>query len=106
LEADYFVKMIIDVIWQKGLHEYINPVQLDSVMALSGAAVHNALKAHHMGRFDSINASAEQFYDVYHAILVLIDRIWADPALRARYETLQQLIVTQGCKHIGLDLNN
>jgi hypothetical protein len=51
--------MIIDIIWQKGLHEYINPVRLDSVMALSEAAVHNALKAHHMGRFDSINASAE-----------------------------------------------
>jgi hypothetical protein len=59
-----------------------------------------------MGRLDPINVLAEQFYDVYHTILVLIDRIWADPALRARYKMLQQLIVMQGHEHIGLDLNN
>ncbi|KAG1831936.1 hypothetical protein F4604DRAFT_1695006 [Suillus subluteus] len=49
LEAQYFVDMIIDVVWQKGLYKYINPLQLDSAITLAGAAVHNALKAYCMG---------------------------------------------------------
>ncbi|KAG2029025.1 hypothetical protein BDR03DRAFT_1019000 [Suillus americanus] len=103
LEADYFVEMIVHVVWQKGLHRYIDPARLDSAMALGGAAVHNAVKAHRTGRFDSVDASAEQFYDVYQSILGLIDRIRADPALRARYETLEQLIVTWGRERMDLD---
>ncbi|KAG1848551.1 hypothetical protein DFJ58DRAFT_796389, partial [Suillus subalutaceus] len=98
LEADYFIEMIIHVVWQKGLHEYIDLVKLNSAMALGRAAVHNALKAHHTGRFDSVDASAKQFYDIYNSILELIDRIRADPALRARYKMLQQLIVTRGSR--------
>jgi Domain of unknown function (DUF6532) len=87
--------MIVDVIWQKGLHEYIDPLRLDSTIALAGAALQNALKAYRTGRFKSIDASAEQFYDTYHAILVLIDSILADPALKLRYERLQELIVSR-----------
>ncbi|KAG1828221.1 hypothetical protein EV424DRAFT_1344933 [Suillus variegatus] len=50
LEADYFIEMLVDVIWQKGLHNYIDLDWLDSAIALGGAAVRNALKAHRTGR--------------------------------------------------------
>jgi hypothetical protein len=98
--------MMVDVIWQKGLHEYIDPLRLDSAIALGGAAVRNALKAHRTGRFESIDASAEEFSETYNEILALIDRIRADPVLSARYERLQQLIVTRGRERMGLDLTN
>ncbi|KAG2119709.1 uncharacterized protein F5147DRAFT_647606 [Suillus discolor] len=87
LEAEYFVDVIVDIIWQKRLYDTI---------ALTEAALQNALKAYWIGRFESINASAEQFYDTYKVILVLIDSIRADSALKVRHERLQELIVTWG----------
>lgn len=95
--------MIINVVWQKGLYEYIDPLRLDSAFALGGAAVQNTIKAHRTGRFKAVDASAEQFYDTYNAILTLIDTIRADPVLSARYERLQSLIVARGRERIGLD---
>jgi hypothetical protein len=98
--------MMVDVIWQKGLHEYINPHRLDSAITLGGAAVCNTLKTHCTGRFEYVDTSAEEFSETYNEILALIDRIWADPVLSARYERLQQLIVTRGHKCMGFDLTN
>ncbi|KAG2097748.1 uncharacterized protein F5147DRAFT_656286 [Suillus discolor] len=86
LEADHFVEMIVDVIWQKGLYD---------VIALAGAALQNALKAYQMGRFKSVDALAEQFYDTYKVILVLIDSIQADPALKVSSGLLPVLAVTR-----------
>lgn len=76
--------MLVDVIWQKGLHNYIDLDWLDSAIALGGAAVRNALKAHRTGRFESVDTSAEDFCETYNKILVLIDRIQADPILKER----------------------
>ncbi|KAG1860949.1 hypothetical protein F4604DRAFT_1957684 [Suillus subluteus] len=43
LEAEWFVNMIVDVIFLNGLHPYVNAENFDSVFGLAGAAAYNAL---------------------------------------------------------------
>ncbi|KAG2144094.1 uncharacterized protein EDB93DRAFT_1105007 [Suillus bovinus] len=88
LEADYLIDMIVDVVWQEGLYVDIDTERLDCVFGLAGAAVHNALKAYHEGTYEKVDASAEQFYDTYSSIIVLINRIRLDDVLRERLYVL------------------
>jgi hypothetical protein len=66
------MNMIVDVIWQEGLCPNIDLENLNCVFSLVGAAVHNAIKAYHEGTYENIDASAEQFYNTYNSIMVLI----------------------------------
>ncbi|KAG1875801.1 hypothetical protein F4604DRAFT_1924869 [Suillus subluteus] len=101
-EADYFFNMIVDVIWQEGLYLNIDIEKLDCVFGLAGAAVHNALKAYREGTYENVDASAEQFYDAYNAIIKLINKIRLDDMLRERYIHLCNLIITRGEADLGM----
>ncbi|KAG2113134.1 uncharacterized protein F5147DRAFT_770993 [Suillus discolor] len=65
-------------------------------------AVHNTLKAYREGTYENVDASAEQFYDVYSSIMALIGRIRLDDALRERYKSLCKSIIRRGEADIGL----
>jgi hypothetical protein len=67
-----------------------------------GAAVHNAIKAYREGTYENVDASAEQFYDTYNSIMVLIRRIRLDDALREQYVSLCNLIISRGKADLGL----
>jgi hypothetical protein len=96
------MNMIVDVIWQEGLYPDIDLENLDCVFGLAGAAVHNAIKAYREGTYENVDASAEQFYDTYNSIMVLIRRIRLDDALRERYVSLCNLIISRGKADLGL----
>ncbi|KAG1900887.1 uncharacterized protein F5891DRAFT_979790 [Suillus fuscotomentosus] len=102
LEANYLIDMIIDVVWLQGLYVDINRKRLDCVSSLAGAAVHNALKAYHKGIYKNVNASTEQFYDIYSSIIVLINRIRLDDVSRERYKSLCRSIIKHGEADLGL----
>lgn len=101
-EAEYLINMMVDVIWQRGLYHDIDLEKLDCAFGLAGAAVHNALKAFHEGTYEDVEASADQFYDTYNSIMMLIKEIRHDNTLRERYETLCNIIIARGQADLGL----
>ncbi|KAG2046194.1 hypothetical protein BDR06DRAFT_977668 [Suillus hirtellus] len=74
-KAKYLINMMVDVIWQWGLYHNINLEKLDCAFGLTGAAVHNALKVFREGTYEDVEVSADQFYDTYNAIMMLIKEI-------------------------------
>ncbi|KAG1862635.1 hypothetical protein F4604DRAFT_1674212 [Suillus subluteus] len=102
LEAEWFVNMIVDVIFLNGLHPYVNAENFDSVFGLAGAAAYNALSCFKKGTYKNVDASAEQFCDPYGRVIALIKLIRSDDTKRARLMRLCNLIITRGRELIGI----
>ncbi|KAG2349795.1 hypothetical protein BDR05DRAFT_994786 [Suillus weaverae] len=101
-EADWFVNMIVDVIFLNGLHPYVNAENFNSMFGLAGAAAYNTLSCFRKGTYKNIDASTEQFCDPYSRIIALIKLIQSDDTKRARLMQLCNLIIMHGQELIGL----
>ncbi|KAG1742355.1 uncharacterized protein EDB91DRAFT_1247741 [Suillus paluster] len=82
--TNWFINMIIDVLFLNGLYQYMNEENLDSVFGLARAASHNALSGFRNGTYSNIDASAEHFCEPYGRVMALIKLIQHDNAKRER----------------------
>ncbi|KAG1767871.1 hypothetical protein EV702DRAFT_1203528 [Suillus placidus] len=101
-EVEWFVNMIVDVIYLNGLYPYVNAENFDSMFGLAGAAAYNALSCFSKGTYKNIGTSAEQFSNPYSRIVALIKLIRSDDTKRARLMWLCNLIIMHGRELIGL----
>ncbi|KAG1879756.1 hypothetical protein F4604DRAFT_1679347 [Suillus subluteus] len=101
-EADWFVDMIVDVIYLNGLHQHLNAENFDAVFGLAGAAAFNALSCFKKGVYENIDASTEQFCDPYSRIVAMMQLIQRDNAKKERLMWLCNLIIARGREILGL----
>lgn len=74
-KADWFMNMIVDVIFLNGLHLHLNMKNIDTVFGLAGATAFNALSYFRKGIYKNIDASTEQFCDLYSRTISIIKLI-------------------------------
>ncbi|KAG1814013.1 uncharacterized protein BJ212DRAFT_1300874 [Suillus subaureus] len=95
-EADWFMDMIINVIYLNGLHQHVNTENFDTVFSLTGAVAFNALSCFKKGIYKNIDASTEQFCDLYSRIVTMIKLIQCNNTKKERLMWLCNFIIACG----------
>ncbi|KAG2363759.1 hypothetical protein BDR07DRAFT_1375532 [Suillus spraguei] len=101
-KADWFMDMIVDVIYLNGLHQHLNAENFNAVFSLAGAAVFNTLSCFKKGVYKNINAFTEQFCDPYSRIVAMMQLIQCNNAKKERLMWLCNLIIAHGREILDL----